>query len=169
EGGGRFAEVGDVTGIASVTVPYVAFGTRFFDYDNDGWLDLFIANGHVRDNPERIDPAVHFAQPMQLFHNEPGPDGKSRTFREIAAAAGPAFQRPIMGRTAAFGDYDNDGAVDILVVDAAEAPLLLHNEVGRRRHWLTVRVRGRNGRCGAVGPRGCTTAGGRQQMAGVSP
>ena len=165
EGGGRFAEVGDVTGIASVTVPYVAFGTRFFDYDNDGWLDLFIANGHVRDNPERIDPAVHFAQPMQLFHNEPGPDGKSRTFREIAAAAGPAFQRPIVGRTAAFGDYDNDGAVDILVVDAAGAPLLLHNEVGRRRHWLTVRVLGTNGRSDAVGARVSITAGGRHQIA----
>lgn len=182
EGGGQFAEVSDVTGIAAPTMPYVAFGTRFFDLDNDGWLDLFIANGHVRDNPERIDPAVHFAQPMQLFHNEPGPPLRggapssapgsgagARTFRDISAAAGPAFQRPVVGRAAAFGDFDNDGAIDILVADAAGAPLLLHNEAGRSQHWLTVRVLGPKGGSDAIGARVTITAGGKHQLAEANP
>jgi hypothetical protein len=167
EGNGKFAEVGDVAGLATPTTPYVAFGTRFIDIDNDGWPDLFIANGHVRDNPERIDPAVHFAQPMQLFRNQPGPDGRSRVFQEVSATAGPALQRPIVGRAVASGDFDNDGTVDLLVVDAAGAPLLLHNEAGRRQHWLTARVLNTHG-ADAIGARVAITAGGRRQIAEVS-
>jgi enediyne biosynthesis protein E4 len=163
DGGGRFSEVSDVAGIAAPTLPYVAFGTCFLDVDNDGLLDLFIANGHVRDNPERLDPAVHYAQPMQLFRN----DG-SGVFRDLSREAGPAFDRPIVGRAAASGDIDNDGDIDLLVVDAAGAPLLLRNESGNRRHWLTVRALTAQRR-DAIGARITITAGGRRQVAEVRP
>jgi tetratricopeptide (TPR) repeat protein len=135
EGRGLFSEVSDRAGLLPPTLPYVAFGTRFFDLDNDGLLDLFIANGHVRDNPERLDPGVSYPQPMQLFRNTGG--GR---FEDLSRRAGPAFEKPIVGRAAAFGDIDNDGDTDLLVVDAAGAPLLLRNEVGNRHRWLTVRV-----------------------------
>jgi hypothetical protein len=169
DGGGRFTEVGNIAGVAGTTLPYVAFGTRFFDYDNDGWLDLFIANGHIRDHPEKIDPAVHFAQPMQLFHSEPMPGAAGRSFRDLAPTAGPAFQRPIVGRAAAFGDFDNDGDIDVLVVDAQGAPLLLRNDVGNRQHWLTVRVVGKNGRSDALGARVTITIAGQRRVAEVNP
>jgi hypothetical protein len=163
DGRGQFSEVSDAAGIAVPTLPYVAFGTCFFDLDNDGRLDLAIANGHVRDNPERLDPAVHYAQPLQLFHNEGG-----GVFHDLSKQAGPAFARPIVGRAMACGDVDNDGDVDLLVVDAAGAPLLLRNEVGSRRHWLTVRAL-TAARRDAIGARITVTAGGKKQVAEVRP
>jgi enediyne biosynthesis protein E4 len=188
EGGGQFAEESDVAGVALPTLPYVAWGTRFFDMDNDGWRDLIIANGHVNDNAEKIDPANHFAQPLQLFHNlptgeanqearKPGEESQNdeapgvtpRSFQDVAAQAGPAFQQPIVGRGVAVGDYDNDGDVDLLIVDAARAPLLLRNDTGNRQHWLSVRVLGPNGRSDSVGARVTITAGGQRQVAEVNP
>jgi hypothetical protein len=165
DGGGLFTDVSDEAGITVATRPYVAFGARFFDFDNDGRRDLFIANGHVRDNPERVDPAIHYRQPMQLFRNE----GPAAGFRDLSAEAGPAFAHPIVGRAAAFGDLDNDGDVDLLVVDADGPPLLLRNEVGNRQHWLTVRAQTGAGKRDAIGARIAVTAGGQRQVAEVTP
>lgn len=164
EGGGLFSEVSDVAGILAPTLPYVAFGTRFFDFDNDGRRDLFIANGHIRDNAEQLDPGIRYRQPMQLFRNE-GEAG----FRDLSHQAGAAFDRPIVGRAVAFGDWDNDGDVDLLVVDADGPPLLLRNEVGNRNNWIGVRALTGPGKRDAIGARVAVTAAGRRQIAEVTP
>lgn len=136
---GVFSDTSYLTGLAPPTIPNVAFGCKLFDADNDGWLDLMIANGHVQDNIHEIDTSTTYRQTLQLFHNRgTTPVG----FDNISASAGPDFARPIVGRGLAVGDYDNDGKLDALVVDSEGAPLLLHNESTSTDHWLGVRLVG---------------------------
>jgi enediyne biosynthesis protein E4 len=166
EGRGLFTEVGAALGIAAPTFPYVAWTARFFDFDNDGWLDLFFTNGHTQDNIAQSEPDNSYPQPLLLFRNEGG-----QSFRLLGGAAGPAFERPIAGRGAAFGDFDNDGRVDVLVVDAAGPALLLRNEAAPAGHWLGVRLVGTRSNRDGIGARVTVTAGGRtlvrdQQLAG---
>ncbi|MBB6048668.1 CRTAC1 family protein [Armatimonas rosea] len=137
EQGKHFVDQGYNTGIGAATQPFVAFGCHFLDYDNDGWLDLAFTNGHVQDNVEALDAKTHYRQPSQLFHNQQG------RFVEVGAQGGPGFQTPLVGRGLAVGDYDNDGALDLLLVDSAGKPLLLHNEVPSRGHWLGLALQGR--------------------------
>jgi hypothetical protein len=116
---------------------FTGFGTLFFDYDNDGWLDLFVTNGAVQLLPELIrkgDP-YPLGQPNQLFHNS----GKG-TFVEIIDQTGPAFQQIAVGRGAAFGDIDNDGDTDILIANNSEPAKLFLNQVGNQNHWLGLRL-----------------------------
>ncbi len=142
EGGGLFTDVSYPTGLGAATVPNVAFGCKFFDYDNDGWLDIATANGHVQDNIAEFDAGTAYRQTMQLLRNRgTGQDGRI-TFEEMSRQAGPDFARKIVGRGLAIGDYDNDGRVDLLVVDSEGRPLLLHNEVKTASHWLEVRLIG---------------------------
>lgn len=139
EGDGRFTDLGIPTGLGAATAPYVAFGCKFLDYDNDGWLDLVIANGHVQDNIQKINSAFTYRQTLQLFHN----NGSSPiAFDEVSNSSGAAFQRGIIGRGLAVGDYDNDGRIDILAVDSEGKPLLLHNQVSPAGHWLGIRLIG---------------------------
>jgi hypothetical protein len=159
EGGGYFLERSAPLGIAEKTVPYIAFGIKFLDYDNDGFLDLIIANGHVQDNIDSIDRHLRYRQPTQLFHNVDG-----ARFEEVSARAGAAFQRPIVGRGLAIGDCDNDGRVDVLVVDSEGAPLLLHNEVPAAGHWLSCRLRGVQSNRDGIGAIVTLEAGGRKRM-----
>jgi enediyne biosynthesis protein E4 len=122
---------------------FTGFGTFFFDYDNDGWLDLFVANGAVQLLPElmrRKDP-FPLGQPDQIFRNT----GKGG-FVEVVNEAGPEFQLLETGRGAAFGDVDNDGDTDVLVVNNNGRARLFLNEVGNRNHWLGLRLVGKNGR-----------------------
>jgi len=119
---------------------FTGFGTFFFDYDNDGWLDLFVTNGAVQLLPELVrkgDP-LPLDQPSQLFHNE----GNGR-FIEVSD---PVLQRLEVGRGAAFGDIDNDGDTDVLVTNNNGPAELLINHAGDRNHWLGLRLVGRNGR-----------------------
>jgi enediyne biosynthesis protein E4 len=138
EGKGVFTERAFPAGIGDVTLNRLGFGTKFFDADNDGDLDLIQANGHVQDNAGRIFPGVTYAQSTLLFENLG--DGR---FRDISAAAGEALTRPIVGRGLAVGDFDNDGKVDVLIANLEGAPLLLRNETRNANHDLTVRLIGR--------------------------
>ena len=151
EGAGQFNDQSAPTGLGPPTSPYVAFGCKFLDYDNDGWLDLVVANGHVQDNIEEIDANAAYRQPCLLFHNKgseanEGKTGSSPpTFEDVSNSSGPDLQRKIVGRGLAVGDYDNDGKMDALVVDSEGKPLLLHNQNAKEAnggHWLGLRLRG---------------------------
>lgn len=118
------------------------FGVAWFDYDNDGWLDLFAANGAVTLMPSLRGQAYPFHQRNQLFHNEAGRQPSQRTFREISAEAGAAFQLSEVSRAAAFGDIDNDGDVDVLVANNNGLARLMLNQNATKQHWLQVRLTG---------------------------
>jgi hypothetical protein len=123
---------------------FTGFGTLFFDYDNDGWLDLLVANGAVQLLPElmRKGNPYPLGQPNQLFHN----DGKGK-FVEVSDQAGEAFQLLEVSRGAVFGDIDNDGDTDVLITNNNGPARLLLNQVGNRNHWLGLRLIGKdNGR-----------------------
>jgi len=122
---------------------FTGFGTSFFDYDNDGWLDLLVVNGAVQLLPDLVRKGDPFplGQPNQLFHNT----GKG-TFDEIVGQAGPSFQLLEVSRGAAFGDIDNDGDTDVLVTNNNGPVRLLLNQVGNRNHWLGLRLVSKNGR-----------------------
>jgi enediyne biosynthesis protein E4 len=139
EGDGVFTDMGIPTGIGMAAAPYVTFGAKFFDYDNDGWLDVVLANGHVQDNIAKIDPSTTYRQASQLFRN---PGGTRIFFEDVSQAMGADLTRPIVGRGLATGDFDNDGRVDLLIVDSEGKPLLLRNEVAGAGHWLGVRLEG---------------------------
>lgn len=136
QGKGMFQDVTKLYGLGHTTVPYTGFGTLWFDYDNDGRLDLFIANGEVRGIDSLRGKPFPYDQKNQLFHNE------GKIFRDVTAEAGPVFDLSEVSRGAAFGDIDNDGDIDIVVSNANGPVRLLLNQVGSRNHWLEVRLRG---------------------------
>lgn len=158
EGGQLFREFSSVTGLAQKTLPFVGFGTALCDLDNDGYLDVFIANGHVRDNAHNLDASASYRERMQLFLNRRG-----ESFEEVAIEK---VKREIVGRGAAFGDFDNDGRIDVLVVDLEGAALLLHNE-GPRRHWLNVSCVGTKSNRAGIGARVTIWVGGQRRIAEV--
>jgi hypothetical protein len=122
---------------------FTGFGTLFFDYDNDGWPDLLVANGAVQLLPELVRKGDPFplGQPNQLFHN----DGKGK-FVEVSDQAGQTFQLLEVSRGAAFGDIDNDGDTDLLITNNNGPARLFLNQVGNQNHWLGLRFVGKTGR-----------------------
>ncbi len=137
DGKGNFEDARVKAGLATPTAAFTGFGTDWFDYDNDGWLDLFIANGAVNIIPAQRGQPSPFRMRNQLFHNVNG------QFREVTSEAGPAFERAEIGRGAAFGDLDNDGDVDLVVTNNGGPVRLLLNqaqELGSANHWLSVRA-----------------------------
>ncbi len=139
-GKGLFEDRTREAGLGMPGTRFTGFGTLFFDYDNDGWLDLLVVNGAVQLLPElarRGDP-YPLGQPNQLFHNT----GKG-TFIEVSQKAGESFQMLEVSRGAAFGDIDNDGDVDVVVTNSNGPARLLLNQVGNRNHWLGLRLVGR--------------------------
>ena len=143
QGGGLFDEQSARLGIHAPSLPYTGFGAAWFDFDNDGWLDLFSANGLVesRGNTQPI------GQRMQLFRNLRG------RFEDVTDRAGRVFSISGIGRGAAFGDIDNDGDTDIVVANDNGPARLLVNQVGTRNHWIGLRLVGTDGRREMVGAR----------------
>jgi enediyne biosynthesis protein E4 len=159
-GNESFADEAEAHGIAAATRVISCWGLKLFDYDNDGWTDLFLANGHPDDMLDGSAYGVHYRQPPMLFHNEGG------RYRNVSAEAGPAFRKEFSARGLAVGDLDNDGRVDVLVANNGMAPLLLHNESGPRNHWLGVKLQGTACNRDAVGALVTWSAGGvtRQRL-----
>ena len=123
-------------GLADSSFPKLGFGTQFFDADNDGWLDLFAANGHVWDNVSEITPSLSYKQKCQIFGNT----GNGQ-FRDLSETAGAFFKRSIVGRGVAIGDYNNDGAMDVLVTCCGEPPVLLQND-SQTHNYVKIRLVG---------------------------
>jgi hypothetical protein len=134
DGKGFFSDVSFATGIGAATRPYVSWGVAFFDYDNDGDLDLLHVNGHLQAEIERIDPSTSHAQPTQLFRNDGG------TFTDVAAASG--LRSRWVGRGAAVGDYDEDGDLDVFIQTLDRTAVVLRNDGGNRNHWLKIKLVG---------------------------
>lgn len=153
-GDGTFSDVIYSAHLGDESFLFVGFGTRFFDYDNDGYLDIFIANGHIIDNIAQVTDILTYAQRNQLFHNKG--DG---TFREVSCSSGKYFYEPSVSRGAIFGDYDNDGDCDIVTTQVNQAAQLLRNEGGNQKNWLRVKLAGVLSNRGGIGARLTLTAG----------
>ena len=139
-GRGSFVDVSYDSGVALVSLPYVGWGTKFFDYDNDGWLDLFVANGHAYPQRDR------YRQRKLLYRNN-----RDGTFSEVAAQFGSALMEERASRGTAFGDIDNDGDVDIVVNDLDSSPQLLRNDGGNKNNWILVKTIGTRSNRNGIG------------------
>lgn len=134
QGDGAFADATAAAGLGDEARPYLGWSTAFFDADNDGWLDLFVANGHLYPQLQDHPSGLRYAQRNLFYWNEGG------VFRQ--AVPGPGLEITAVSRATAFGDYDNDGDVDLLVVNLNGAPNLLRNDGGNRNNWLGLQLEG---------------------------
>ena len=125
------------SGLEQPTLPYVGFGPLFLDYDNDGLLDIFCTNGHPQDSIELLSYNETYAQRDQLFHNNG--DG---TFMDVSQTSGTYFAEELVGRAAAYTDYDNDGDIDIVIGNSNQRAVLLKNEGGNKNNWLGIKLIG---------------------------
>ena len=162
QGAEGFSDVNWAAQIAQPSVPLVGWGTGFFDMDNDGWLDLFVANGHVYPQVGTGTSTGAFRQPMLLEWNK-----RDGTFEEVSAAAGLGDIPLASRRGTAFGDVNNDGCVDILLLNVGEPPSLLINHCKNGNHRVTFKLTGTKGNKLAIGARVTVRAGKSSQLAEV--
>jgi len=155
---GYFRDVSERAGIAAPTYAPLGFGTRFLDYDNDGFLDLFTANGHVVDQIAHIDSTQSYAQKNQILRNLNG-----ERFLDVSAHLGESFARENIGRGTAVADYDNDGDLDLAIGVQKQPMRLLRNDGGNKNHWLEIHLVGARHQ-DALGTRVHVEAHGQRQM-----
>ena len=152
-GKGGFDDATFLSKLGYHTFHMSGFGTGFLDYDNDGWRDLFIANGHVLDNVASLHAETEYAERKVMFHNNHG------VFAEVGNSLGPDFAKPTVSRAAAVADFDNDGDLDILVSNNGQAPQLLRNDGGNKNHWLEIKLIGSRANRDGIGSRVSVQAG----------
>jgi hypothetical protein len=160
---GSFDDVTDSIGLGASTLSHSGWGAKWIDYDNDGWLDLFVAQGHVMDNIQLTEPTLRYLEPPLLLRNDQG------RFSNVSPQGGSIFTTPIAARGAAFGDLDNDGLVDVAINCNDGPAIILRNRVGHGNHWLALNLIGSTSNRDAIGSRiRLLTESGQQQTRFVS-
>jgi hypothetical protein len=163
DGDTSFTDVSFAAGMANVTIPFLGWGTGFMDYDNNGLVDIFVANGHVYPGVDQQDWGTTWAQRPLLFRNVNG-----TKFDEVAPASGSGLAVVVPARGAAFGDLFNDGHIDVVMNVIDSTPVLLRNVVKNSNHWLEVKlVGGAKSPRDAIGAKAWLTAGGVRQRGDV--
>jgi hypothetical protein len=137
DGSGLFEDRSSASGLGPLSKGYTGFGTAWFDFDNDGWLDLFAANGSIEAQTARLNENFPYDEHNLLFRNL-----RNGRFENVSAQAGQVFRESQVGRGAAFGDIDNDGDVDVVISNMHRRASLLINNVGNHQHWIGLRVIG---------------------------
>ena len=145
---GFFTDATATTKTAQLTYPYLGWATAFIDYDNDGYQDLFVANGHLHENLAELGQQGTYGQRNLLFRNN-----YNDTFTEVSETLGPGMKLEDVSRGATFADYDADGDIDIVVTNSNTAPRLLRNDGGNRKNWLQLRLHATKGATDAIGAR----------------
>jgi hypothetical protein len=143
---GEYEDVSDLTGLTALSMPYGGWGSKFVDYDNDGWKDLFVAQGHVMDTISADFPSISYKQQLLLLRNNHG------HFGDASASGGLSFQIPLAARGAAFGDFDNDGFTDVVVSTNDGAPVFLRNN-GNKNNWILINTVGVSSNRDGIGTR----------------
>jgi hypothetical protein len=149
-----FRDVAHSAGVAQATRLLSGWGLKLFDYDNDGSVDLLLANGHPDDMIENYSPAVKYREPLLLFHQE------NSKLRDVGRDAGPAFARSYAARGLAVGDFNNDGLIDVLIGINGGAPVLLKNQSAPQNHWVGLKLEGVRCNRDAIGAKIRWSAGG---------
>ena len=163
DGGGNFTDVSYQAGIAEVTIPFLGWGTGFLDFDNDGWKDLFAANGHVYPGVDKSDWGTTFAERPLLFRNL-----RNGKFDVVPAVKGTGLALLLTARGAAFGDLFNDGKIDVVINQLNNTPMLLRNVSSDQNHWVALNlVGGAKSPRDAVGAAVYVTSGGIRQRGDV--
>jgi enediyne biosynthesis protein E4 len=157
-GSNQFQDSTTNSGIGMIGFPYSGWGTKFFDFDNDGWLDLFFCNGHTMEQPEREFPADTFAEPSYLMRNVQG------RFSDVSKESGIRRLSNKVSRGTAFGDFDNDGDIDMVVIHKNDVPYFLRNDGGNRKNWITLRTEGVKSNRAGIGARVVVSAGKARQI-----
>ena len=148
DGSGLYSNESETTGVDRWSLQSLTFSAFFFDYDLDGLLDVLAVNGHVADDIAVTQPHLRYAEPALLFRNQ----GKGR-FEDMSAKAGPALQQPIVGRGAAYADFDNDGDLDLVITEGNGPARLLRNENGNQNDRLRIKLVGTHSNRDGIGAR----------------